>query len=85
MDSEATRAPTLEALAKHRELAVDELPADFLQSMIPKLDADTLAPVSWAKQPTLEWCPPGHGDVYGALKALRPARRAARRAAFTTR
>ena len=34
MDSEATRAPTLEALAKHRELAVDELPADFLQSMI---------------------------------------------------
>jgi UTP--glucose-1-phosphate uridylyltransferase len=68
MDSEATRSPTLEALAKHRELAVDELPADFLQSMIPKLDADTLAPVTWAKQPTLEWCPPGHGDVYSSLK-----------------
>ena len=68
MDSEATREPTLEALAKHRELAVDELPPDFLQSMIPKLDAETLAPVTWEKQPALEWCPPGHGDVYSSLK-----------------
>jgi UTP--glucose-1-phosphate uridylyltransferase len=39
-----------------------------MQSMIPKLDADTLAPVSWPGSPALEWCPPGHGDVYGALR-----------------
>ncbi len=39
-----------------------------MQSMIPKLDADTLAPVSWPEHPALEWCPPGHGDVYGALR-----------------
>jgi UTP--glucose-1-phosphate uridylyltransferase len=36
--------------------------------MIPKLDAETLQPVSWPREPALEWCPPGHGDVYGALK-----------------
>ena len=36
--------------------------------MIPKLDAETLAPVSWPATPALEWCPPGHGDVYGALR-----------------
>jgi UTP--glucose-1-phosphate uridylyltransferase len=68
MDSEATRERTLEALTPHRELATDELPPDFLQSMIPKLDAESLAPVSWEAQPALEWCPPGHGDVYNSLK-----------------
>jgi len=66
MDSEATQQDTLAALAAGDPLNAD-LPADFLQSMIPKLDADSLAPVSWPKEPALEWCPPGHGDVYGAL------------------
>jgi UTP--glucose-1-phosphate uridylyltransferase len=37
--------------------------------MEPKLDADTLAPVSWPREPSLEWCPPGHGDVYGSLRS----------------
>ncbi|HEY2160730.1 MAG TPA: UTP--glucose-1-phosphate uridylyltransferase [Solirubrobacteraceae bacterium] len=67
MDSEATQTETLAALARHPELSGD-LPPDFLQSMIPKLDAATLAPVGWPHEPALEWCPPGHGDVYGALE-----------------
>ena len=66
MDSEATRAETLAALEQHPELG-DDLPPDFLQSMVPKLEAESLKPVSWPREPTLEWCPPGHGDVYGAL------------------
>ncbi len=68
MDSEATREPTLRALAGYPGLALDGLAPDFMQSMIPKLDADTLAPVSWPAARALEWCPPGHGDVYGALR-----------------
>jgi UTP--glucose-1-phosphate uridylyltransferase len=36
--------------------------------MEPKLDAETLAPIEWPQNPSLEWCPPGHGDVYGALR-----------------
>jgi UTP--glucose-1-phosphate uridylyltransferase len=68
MDSEATQAETLEALAAYPELALEGLPLDFLQSMVPKLDADSLAPVSWPQAPRLEWAPPGHGDVYGALR-----------------
>jgi UTP--glucose-1-phosphate uridylyltransferase len=68
MDSESTRDATLEALRAYEDLAIDGLEADFMQSMIPKLDADTLAPVSWPDRPALEWCPPGHGDVYGALR-----------------
>jgi UTP--glucose-1-phosphate uridylyltransferase len=66
MDSEATRTETLRALARYPELGTD-LDPDFLQSMVPKLDADTMAPVSWPGAPALEWNPPGHGDVYGAL------------------
>jgi UTP--glucose-1-phosphate uridylyltransferase len=68
MDSQATREATLGELALHCELAHDGIPPDFLQSMIPKLDTSSLEPVSWPAAPALEWCPPGHGDVYGALR-----------------
>ncbi len=68
MNSEATQERTLRELAKYAELASDGLPVDFLQSMIPKLDAESLGPVRWPPAPALEWCPPGHGDVYGALR-----------------
>lgn len=67
MDSVATREATLAALDRRPELATPELPQDFLQSMVPKLDAETLLPVSWPAAPALEWCPPGHGDVYASL------------------
>ena len=53
--------------AAHPEIAHEGIAPDFMQSMIPKLDANTLAPVSWPPAPALEWCPPGHRDVYGAL------------------
>jgi UTP--glucose-1-phosphate uridylyltransferase len=68
MNSEATRRESLEALRQHPELDVG-LPLEFMQSMIPKLEEETLAPVSWPADPALEWCPPGHGDVYGALRS----------------
>ncbi|HLI60355.1 MAG TPA: UTP--glucose-1-phosphate uridylyltransferase [Solirubrobacteraceae bacterium] len=68
MDSESTRAATLQALEAYEGLAVDGVEPDFMQSMIPKLDAESLGPVRWSARPALEWCPPGHGDVYGALR-----------------
>jgi UTP--glucose-1-phosphate uridylyltransferase len=67
MDSQATREETLRALEPYGDLD-DGLSVDFLQSMVPKLDAETLEPVSWEKEPSLEWNPPGHGDVYPALR-----------------
>ncbi len=69
MDSEATRDPTLKALGEHSELELDGLAPDFLQSMIPKLEARELTPVAWPRAPALEWCPPGHGDVFGSLRS----------------
>jgi UTP--glucose-1-phosphate uridylyltransferase len=68
MDSQATREETLRALEKYPDLDAGLPPLDFLQSMVPKLDADTLAPVGWEHEPSLEWNPPGHGDVYPALR-----------------
>lgn len=67
MNSFRTQKDTLEALEKYPELKVSDLPLDFLQNQEPKLLADTLEPVSWPQDPTLEWCPPGHGDIYTAL------------------
>ncbi|KGN42024.1 UTP--glucose-1-phosphate uridylyltransferase [Knoellia aerolata] len=69
MDSFRTRDETLQLLAVHDRLEVDGLPLDFLQSAEPKLRADDLTPVSWPEDPDLEWCPPGHGDVYVALQS----------------
>jgi UTP--glucose-1-phosphate uridylyltransferase len=68
MDSEATAKPTREALAGFSDLAVDGLDVDFLQSMEPKLEAESLEPASWPEAAEMEWAPPGHGDVYGALR-----------------
>ena len=68
MNSFRTRDDTLEALSPYPDLAVDGLPQDFLQNREPKLRLDTLSPVDWPADPSLEWCPPGHGDLYTALE-----------------
>lgn len=67
MNSFRTRQDTLTYLERYPDLPVAGLPVDFLQNAEPKLTADTLEPVEWPADPTLEWCPPGHGDVYTAL------------------
>lgn len=68
MNSFRTQDDTLAALAKHPDVAVEGVPLDFLQNREPKLRADDLTPVTWEADPTLEWCPPGHGDLYTALQ-----------------
>lgn len=67
MNSFRTREATLEHLSSYDELHVGGLPVDFLQGFEPKLTRDTFEPVDWPADPDLEWCPPGHGDVYTAL------------------
>jgi UTP--glucose-1-phosphate uridylyltransferase len=68
MDSFSTREDSLEALAHYEALDVG-LQLDFLQSKEPKLRVDDLSPVEWPDDPALEWCPPGHGDLYPSLVA----------------
>lgn len=69
MDSFRTQGETLQILSAYEDLAVEGVPLSFLQSAEPKLRADDLTPVSWPEDPELEWCPPGHGDVYIALQS----------------
>jgi UTP--glucose-1-phosphate uridylyltransferase len=69
MNSAATRGPSLDALRRYDGLGVPGVPLDFLQGREPKLRADDLQPVQWPADPELEWCPPGHGDIYTALAA----------------
>ena len=68
MNSFRTREDTLAALAPYDGLPTPELPLDFLQNKEPRLLAEDLTPVQWPDDPDLEWCPPGHGDLYTALR-----------------
>jgi len=67
MNSFRTDADTVAALASYSDLAVADLDLGFLQNQEPKLRVDDLTPVEWPADPSLEWCPPGHGDLYTAL------------------
>jgi len=69
MDSFRTRDESLAIIERYPELAIDGLPHEFLQSAEPKLREDDLEPVEWPAAPDLEWCPPGHGDVYLAMSS----------------
>jgi UTP--glucose-1-phosphate uridylyltransferase len=68
MNSFVTREDSIALLSKnHPNLTQGNFPLDFLQHKIPKIRKSDLSPVVWEKDPNLEWCPPGHGDVYAAL------------------
>jgi UTP--glucose-1-phosphate uridylyltransferase len=68
MNSFSTSADTLAYLAKYRaEGLADASEIELMQNRVPKIDAQTLAPVHWPSDPELEWCPPGHGDLYPAM------------------
>jgi UTP--glucose-1-phosphate uridylyltransferase len=55
-----------DALAALGDMESD-VPLDFVQHKEPKLLVEDLTPVEWPDDPSLEWCPPGHGDLYTAL------------------
>ena len=66
MNSFSTHLDSLEFLQKYPQLQGD-IPLDFLQHKVPKVRQNDFKPVEWPQNPKLEWCPPGHGDVYIAL------------------
>jgi UTP--glucose-1-phosphate uridylyltransferase len=66
MNSFATQDDTLAKLQKYPEL-FSRIPIDFLQNKIPKIRQQDLRPATSPESPHLEWCPPGHGDLYTAL------------------
>ena len=66
MNSFSTSEDTMAHLAQYADFA-DASKVEMLQNRVPKLVTDTLEPVEYPANPELEWCPPGHGDIYPAL------------------
>jgi UTP--glucose-1-phosphate uridylyltransferase len=67
MNSFRTADDSEAVLARYPDLHTPGLEAGFLQHKVPKVHAAELQPMQWAENPELEWCPPGHGDLYTAL------------------
>jgi len=66
MNSFSTSKDSLEYLSKYPNYS-DPNEVEMLQNFSPKIVREDLTPVSWEKDDQLEWCPPGHGDIYTAL------------------
>lgn len=66
MNSFNTDADSRAVLAHYPELN-GPIPPTLMQNKVPKVVQDTLTPAEWPANPSLEWCPPGHGEVYIAL------------------
>ncbi|MCA9139375.1 MAG: UTP--glucose-1-phosphate uridylyltransferase [Planctomycetales bacterium] len=66
MNSFSTEKQTDAAINEFNDPGIEVL--SFLQHQVPKIDAATMLPVEWPADPSLQWCPPGHGDIYAALQ-----------------
>jgi UDP-N-acetylglucosamine pyrophosphorylase len=66
MNSFSTSSESLSFLSRYPDLnATGGL--EIMQSQVPKVDAGNLSAARYPANPELEWCPPGHGDIFPAL------------------
>lgn len=68
MNSARTHDDTLAHLGRLRHAQIHPI-SFFVQSQVPRLWADNLRPVEWPRDPSLAWCPPGHGEIYSVMYA----------------
>ncbi|MBM6699298.1 UTP--glucose-1-phosphate uridylyltransferase [Bifidobacterium pullorum subsp. saeculare] len=67
MNSFRTSEDTMRVLRRNRRFHQEDIPMEIIQHQEPKLDAATGEPVSFPANPELEWCPPGHGDLFSTI------------------
>lgn len=69
MNSFSTSASTKAFMKSHYPWLYDvfDTEVELMQNQVPKILQDTLEPASWPADPSCEWAPPGHGDIYTAL------------------
>jgi phosphoglucomutase len=67
MNSFSTSDDTLSFFAEKYPTLRSEEGLEMIQNKVPKLDATTFEPAVCESDPSNEWCPPGHGDLYAAL------------------
>lgn len=67
MNSFSTSGDTRAFLSKDHADLLAEPDMELVQNTSPKLEAASLKPASYPANPDMEWCPPGHGDIYPSL------------------
>jgi len=67
MNSFSTSEDTLAFFEEKYPSLRKEEGLEMIQNKVPKLDAATYEPATCESDPSNEWCPPGHGDLYAAL------------------
>jgi len=65
MNSFITKEESLSAIKPYH--LKQNIPLDFVQHKVPKVVQSDFSPAVWPDNPILEWCPPGHGDIYTAM------------------
>ena len=69
MNSFRTAADSERALAGYPDLVSEDLGLGFLQNRVPKILSQGMVPAAFPDDLELEWCPPGHGDIFTAIAA----------------
>lgn len=67
MNSFSTSDDTRKFFEKYPEFAAVYDEIEFLQNKVPKIRQDDFTPAEYPADPEVEFCPPGHGDIYAAL------------------
>lgn len=67
MNSFRTSKESLNVVNHNRRFHQSDIPIEIIQHQQPKIISHNGKPVTFDSQPDLEWCPPGHGDVYSTL------------------
>ncbi|MDO4913699.1 MAG: UTP--glucose-1-phosphate uridylyltransferase, partial [Bifidobacteriaceae bacterium] len=67
MNSFRTSEDTRKVLSSYRKFVQEDIPVEVLQHQIPKIVEETGKPAEFSSNPDMEWCPPGHGDLFISL------------------
>ena len=67
MNSFHTSQDTMRVVTGNRLFKQQGVPTEIIQHVEPKIVTGTGEPVEFSKNSDLEWCPPGHGDVYSTI------------------
>lgn len=67
MNSFRTSQDTMKVIKHTKNFRQEDIPLEIVQHQEPKIDLSTGKPVEFPSDPTLEWCPPGHGDLFSTI------------------
>ncbi len=67
MDSFRTSRDTMRVVDRNRRFEQSDVPLEIIQHQEPKIVESTGLPVEFPADHDLEWCPPGHGDLFSTI------------------